>query len=264
MARFKGKFFSRPMLSDKGLKWTSEMFFFEFSALVLLYHNTDFAEAVDEITSNMLLGGAKLDNIYHEYTALRNTATFINKTTIDNIVDKADIMHYSRMSFDAGKFIGYIRKIRNNTIQPNMLYKYMVLLAKELNISNAQLRNFASLIGKFDKLPAKQQIETVKRMRNYAVVNYRGAESNLITSKLYHALVAKYNTEDTYTDSKKVFGVNKDTAKNAALVGLVALGATQMTKGILNLYTDRNKGESWASKIAGKAEHRGFDDSFRN
>jgi hypothetical protein len=264
MSKFKGKFFSRQFFSKKGLKWTSEMFFFEFSALILLYQSTEFADAVDEIASNTLLAGGRLDNIFHEFTAMRNSATFIHNSRLENLTDKNDIAFISKVNFDAGKFIGYIRKIRNNTISTNVLYRYLVVLAKELNITNAQLRNFASLIGKFDRLPAKQQIETVKRMRNYAAFNYKGAESNLITTKLYYHLVAKYNTTDTYTDSKKAFGLDKNTAKNAALVGLVALGTTQMTKGLLNLYTDRNKGESWASKIAGKAEHRGFDDSFRN
>ena len=71
MSKFKGRFYSERILKEKGLNWVSDFFFFEMIVLTLAYHTVEYNDAVDEISTNILRMGGRLEDIYAEF--------FINK-----------------------------------------------------------------------------------------------------------------------------------------------------------------------------------------
>ena len=264
MSKFKGRFYSERILKEKGLNWVSDFFFFEMIVLTLAYHTVEYNDAVDEISTNILRMGGRLEDIYAEFLSIRNSATFINNFTVDDSMNRTDLAKSQRIAFSAPDFITTVRRMRNNSIPNEQVGRYLFALIKQLNITNAQLRNFASLANKFNKLPMKQQVETVLRLRNYASMHYKGSMSNLLTTKLYKHITTQYNTEETYTDSKNKSALtNPDTLAKAAAIGLVAYGTTKLSGKLIDLVTGRKNDDSWAKKISGKADHVGFDDAFR-
>ena len=118
--------------------------------LTLAYHTVEYNDAVDEISTNILRMGGRLEDIYAEFLSIRNSATFINNFTVDDSMNRTDLAKSQRISFSAPDFITTVRRMRNNSIPTEQVGRYLFVLIKQLSITNAQLRNFASLANKFN------------------------------------------------------------------------------------------------------------------
>lgn len=255
---------------QKGLQWNTEALMFSTLTMVLFNSEPMFFEANSEIVGGFLNFGANMTQFRSSYELGRKSLIYINTRNDSNLINNNDKILNERIKrdFDIGEYITFVKRIRNNNMSHNIATRYMKKLARDLQISNGKLKLLISLVGKYPSLPMSQQIDTLYKLRNYSSLNYRSSKYSNLYKMCYNDIVEKYGNDTTYTNNKKGDNMsNNNDNNNEELTGLalltaIAAGTYKMTKAMTGLYKPRK--ESWAQRIAGKAEHRGFDDQYRH
>lgn len=249
---------------QKGVQWTTEALMFTTITLVLLNSEPEFAGITKAMSHDVLNFGANMTQFRASYELMRKSLIFINTRSESNLRNEADRVLFERIKkdFDMGEFIQFVKRIRSNNLDHNLARQYLKKLARDLHITNAKLKSFISLAGKFPNLPSKQQIDTLYKMRNYATINYRQSEFATALSNVYDGYVNRYGNDERYTQQQNSKSERNEQLAGMALIGAILAGTYKMTKFLTGLRKPRK--ESWAKRIAGKAEHRGFDDQFRH
>lgn len=250
---------SMNFFEKQGVKWNTEALFFTTMVLVLSYQDTDLAPMVRKMSMDVLGFGGDLRTFRPNTDLMRKTLTYLMTRDESNLKSKSDLFLYQRVmgDFDINEFISFIKKIKNNSVDTSVANNYLLRLSRVLHINNSHLKSYMSLIRKFSNLKSTQQIDTLYKMRNYAARNYRNTAYASTMAALYNGYVERYGTEERYTGR-----TDSSDLGTAAMLAAIAGGTYKMSKFLMGLRKPRP--ESWAKKIAGKGEHRGFDDTFRH
>lgn len=243
----------------QGMKWNTEALFFTTLTIVLSYQDTDLAPMVNKMAMDVVGYGGDLRTFRANTDLMRKTLTYLVTRTQENLKDKSDLVLYQRISgdFDITEYVSFIKRLRNNSMDVTLANTYLARLYRVLNINNSHLKSFMSLVRKFNNLKSSQQLDTLYKMRNYALRHYRNTAYASTLSAMYDGYVEKYGTEERYTGRSDMSDLG-----SAAMLAAIVGGTYKMSKFLMGLR--RKRPESWAKRIADKGEHRGFDDTFRH
>ena len=242
---------------QQGMKWNTEALFFTTLVIVLSYTDTDLAPMVNKMAMDVVGYGGDLRIFRPNTDLMRKTLTYLATRDEKNLTDKRDLFLFQRLigDFDISEYIAFIKRLRNNSIDTTIASNYLSRLYRVLHINNSHLLSFARLVRKFPNLQSSQQIDALYKLRNYALRNYRNTAYASALSAMYDGYVEKYGTEERYTGKPDMSDLG-----SAAMLAAIAGGTYKMSKFLMGLR--RKRPESWAKRIAGKGEHRGFDDTF--
>lgn len=244
---------------QQGMKWNTEALFFTTLVIVLSYQDTDLAPMVNKMAMDVIGYGGDLRTFRSNSDLMRKTLSYLVTRNQDNLKSSSDIALYQRISsdFDVVEYVSFIKRIRNNSMDVMIATAYLERLYRVLHINNSHLRSFMSLVKKFKNLKSSQQLDTLYKLRNYSLRNYRNTAYSSTLAAMYDGYVEKYGTEERYTGRSDMSDLG-----SAAMLAAIAGGTYKMSKFLMGLRKKRP--ESWAKRIADKGEHRGFDDLYRH